>query len=94
MVKRKKRECLNYITYAVCSYMFAVSAYASSLTLFLQSEKDRHHVDLLELSNFENPSNSGKKKGYRRMRLKNTFDKRAKKLSQLNKALFRQSLQQ
>ena len=74
--------------------MFAVSAYASSLTLFLQSEKDRHHVDLLELSNFENPSNSGKKKGYRRMRLKNTFDKRAKKLSQLNKALFRQSLQQ
>ena len=45
--------------------MLAVSAYASSLTLFLQSlQKDYHSIDLLELSNFGNPSGSGTKKGY------------------------------
>ena len=34
---------------------------------------------MLELSNFGNPSGSGTKKGYKRVRSKNTFDKRAKK---------------
>ena len=79
LVKCKKRECLNYSTYGVCGDTFAVSAYASSLTLFLQLQKDRHSVDFLELSNFGTPSGSGTKKGYRRMRSKNTFDKGAKK---------------
>ena len=54
-------------------------AYTSSLTLFLRLQKDRHSVDLFELSNFGNLSGSGTKKGYRRMRSKNTFDKVAKK---------------
>ena len=36
-------------------------------------------VDWFELSNFGNLSGSGTKKGYRRMRSKNTFDKGAKK---------------
>ena len=79
LVKYKKWECLNYITYAACGYTFAVSAYTSSLTLFLQLKKDRYCVDLLELSNFGNPNGAGTKKGYRRMRSKNTFDKGAKK---------------
>ena len=79
MVKCKKRECLNYSTFGVCGHTFAVSTYTSSLTLFLELQKDPHSVDLLELSNFGNPSGSGTKKGYRRMRLKKTFDKGAKK---------------
>ena len=48
----EKRECLNYSTYGVCGHAVAVSAYTSSLTLFLQLQKCRHSVDLLELSNF------------------------------------------
>ena len=34
---------------------------------------------MLELSNFGNPSGSGTKRGYKRLRSKNTFDKGAKK---------------
>ena len=51
LVKCNIRECLNYnSTYGVCGHMIAVSAYTSSLTLFLQSlQKDRHKIDLLEL---------------------------------------------
>ena len=64
LVKCKKRECLNYSTYGVCGHTLAVSAYTSSLTLFLQSlQKDRHNIDFLELLNFGNPSGSGTKKG-------------------------------
>ena len=69
LVKCRIRKCLNYSTYGVCGHTIAVSAYTSSLTLFLQSlQKDRHKIDLLELSNFGNPSDSGKKKGYKRVR--------------------------
>ena len=74
-----KREFLNNGTYGVCGHTFAVSAYTSNLTLFLQLQKERHSVDLLELSNFGNPSGSGIKKGYRRMRSRNTFYEGAKK---------------
>ena len=78
-MKCKKRECLNYSTYGAYGQTLAVSAYTSSLTLFLQLQTDRHSVDLFELSNFGNLSGSGAKKGYRRMRSKNTFDTGAKK---------------
>ena len=78
-MKCKKRECFNSSTYGVCGHTFVVSAYTSSLILFLQLQKDRHSVDLLELSNFGAPSASGTKKGYRRMQSKNAFDKGAKK---------------
>ena len=68
LVKCKKRECLNYRTYGICDHTIAVSVYTSSLTLFLESlQKDRHNIDLLELSNFGNPSGSGTKKGYKRV---------------------------
>ena len=50
--------------YSVCGHRLAVSAYTSSLTLFMQSlQKDHHNINLLELSNFVNPSGSGLKKG-------------------------------
>ena len=78
-MKCGKRECLNYSKYSVCGHTFAVGAYSSSLTLFLQLQKDRQSVDLLELSNFGTPNSSGTKKGFRRMRSKNTFDKGAEK---------------
>ena len=69
LVKCKIRRCLNYSTYDVCGHTIAVSAYTSSLTLFLQSlQKDRHKIDLFELSNFGNPSDSGTKKGYKTVR--------------------------
>ena len=68
LVKCKRRECLNYSTYDVCGHTLAVSAYTSSLTIFLLSlQKDRHNIDLLERSNFGNPSGSGTKKGYKRV---------------------------
>ena len=86
-MKSKKREYLNYSTYGVCSHTFAVSAYNSSLTLFLQLQKDHHSVHLLELSNFGTPSGSGTKKGYRRMRSKNTFDKGAKKTKSTKRSI-------
>ena len=50
--------------YGVYGHTFAVSAYTNSLTLFLQLQKNRHSVDLFELSNFGNLSGSGTKKGY------------------------------
>ena len=50
--------------YGVYGHTFAVSAYTNSLTLFLQLQKNRHSVDLFELSNFGNLSASGTKKGY------------------------------
>ena len=57
-----------------------MSACTNSLTLFLQSlQKDRHSDNLLELSNLGNPIGSGTKKGYKRVRSKNTSDKGAKK---------------
>ena len=69
-----------YRTNGVCGHTLAMSAYTSSLTLILQSlQKDRHSVDLLELSNFGNPSGSGTNKGYKRVWSKTTFDKGAKK---------------
>ena len=64
-----------------------MSAYTSSLTLFLQSQKDCHSVHLLELSNFGTPSGSGTKKCCRRMRSKNTFDKRAKKTKSAKRSI-------
>ena len=68
LIKCKIQECLNYSTYGVCGQTIAVSAYTSSLTLFLQPlQKDRHKIDLLELSNFGNPSGSGTTKGYKRV---------------------------
>ena len=53
-----------------------MSAYASSLTLFLLLQKDRHSVDLFELSNFGNLSGS-----------KNTFDKVAKKTKSIKRSI-------
>ena len=73
--------------YGVCGHTLAVSAYTSSLTLFLQLQKDGHSVDLLELSNLINPSGSGTKKGYRRVRSKNTFDKGAKKTKSTKRSI-------
>ena len=68
LVKCKKRKCVNYRTYGVCGHTIAVSVYTSSLTLYLQSlQKDRHNINLLELSNFGNPSGSGTKTGYKRV---------------------------
>ena len=67
--------------------MFAVNAYISSLMLFLQLQKDRHSVDLFAPSNFGNLSGSGTKKGYRRMRSKNTFDKGAKKTKSTKRSI-------
>ena len=68
VIKCKKREYPNYSAYGVCGHTLAVSAYSSSLTLFLQSlQKDRRIFDLLELSNFGNPNGSGTKKGYKRV---------------------------
>ena len=86
-MKCKKQECLNYSTYGVYGHTFAVSAYTSSLTLFLQLQKDRHSVDLFELSNFGNLSGSGTKKGYRRMRSKNTFHKAAEKTKSTKRSI-------
>ena len=68
MVKCKKRENLNYSTFDVCGHTLAVSGYGCSLTLFLQSlQKSRHKIDLLEPSNFGNPSGSRTKKSYKRV---------------------------
>ena len=67
-------------TYGVCGHTLAVSAYNSSLTLFLQSlQKDHHSVDLLEFSNFGNPSGSRTKGRLQNVRSKNIFDNGAKK---------------
>ena len=87
LVKCKKQECLNYSTYGACVHTFPVRAYTSSLTLFLQLQKDRHSVDLLELSNLENPSSSVTRKSYRKMRSKNTFDKGAKKTKSAKRSI-------
>ena len=84
-MKRKKRECLNCSTYGVCGHTFAVSAYTSSLTLFLQLQKNCHSVD--SFSNFGNPTGSGAKKGYRRLRSKNTFDKGEKKTKSTKRSI-------
>ena len=86
-MKCKTRECLNYSTNGVYGHKFAGSAYTDSSTLFLQLQKDRHSVDLFELSNFGNPSGSGAKKGYRRMRSKNTSDKGAKKTKSIKRSI-------
>ena len=84
LAKCKQRKCLNYSTYGVCGHTLEESACTSSLTWFLQSlQKDRHSVDFLELPNFGNPSGSGPKVDYKRVRSKNISDKRLK-------ALFRQ----
>ena len=62
-----------------------MSAYASSLTLFLQLlQKDRRNIDLLEFSNFGKPSGSGTEKGYKRVRSKSISDKGAKKTKSTN----------
>ena len=62
-----------------------MSAYTSSLTLFLHSvQKDHHNIDLLELSNFGDPSGSGTKKGYKKVRSKSISDKGAKKTKSTN----------
>ena len=78
----------NYSMYGVCGHTLAVSAYTSSLTIFLQSlQKDHHNIDLLELSNFGNHSGSGTKKGYKRVRSKNIFDKGVKKTKSANRSI-------
>ena len=88
LVKCKKRECLNYSAYGVCGHTLTVRAYTSSLTLFLQSlQKDRHNIDLLELSNFVNPSGSGTKKGYKRAQSKSISDKVPKKTKSTNRSI-------
>ena len=52
----------------VCGLTLAVSSYSSSLTLLQQLlRKDRHSVDLLEISNFLNPRGSVTKKGCKRV---------------------------
>ena len=87
-MKCKKRECLNYSTYDVVGHTLAMSAYTSTLTLFLQSlQKDRHNIDLLELSNFGNPSGSGVKKCYEKVRSKSIFDKGARKTKSTNRRI-------
>ena len=65
-----------------------MSAYVSSLTLSLQSlQKDCHNIDFLELSNFGNPSGSGSKKDYKRVRSKSIFDKGVKKTKSTNRSI-------
>ena len=65
-----------------------MSAYASSLTLFLQLlQKDRRNIDLLEFSNFGNPSGSGTEKGYKRVLSKSISDKGAKKTNSTNRSI-------
>ena len=74
--------------YGVCGHSIDVSAYTNSLTLFLQLlQKDRHNIDLPELSSFGNPSGSGTKKGYNIERSKNISDKRAKKTKSTNRSI-------
>ena len=87
-MKYKKREHLNYSAYGICGHLLAVSADSSSLNLFLQSlQKNRHSLNLFELSNFGNPNGSETKKGYKRVRSKNILIKEQRELSQLNEAL-------
>ena len=94
LVKCKKRECPKHSTYGVCGHTLEVSACTRSLTLFLQSlQKDHHSVDLLELSNFGNPSGSGPKKGYKRVRSKNISDKRAKRTKSTKQSIISLILQ-
>ena len=77
-------------TYGVCCHTLAVSAYTSSLSLFLQSlQKDHHSLDLLELSNF---GNQEQKKGYKMCDQKIYLITEQRKLSQLNEELFREFL--
>lgn len=73
LLKCKKRDFLSYNTYDVCGHTLAESACTSTSRL----HKDRHSVDLLEVSNLGNPSGSGPKKGYKRVESKNMRDKRA-----------------
>ena len=93
-MKCKKREWLNHSTYGVYGHTFAVSAYTSSLTLFLQLQKNDHSVNLFELSNFGNLSGSGTKKATEECDQKILLIKGQRKLSQLKEALFGQFLQQ
>ena len=87
-MKCKKRACLSYSTYGVCGHTLAVSAYTTFLTLFLQSlQKDHHNINLFELSNFGNPSGSGTKKGYKRLRSESISDKGAKKTKSTNRSI-------
>ena len=86
-MKCKKRECLDYSTYSVYGHTVAVSACTSSFTLFLQLQKDRHSVDLFELSNFGNLSGSGKKKDYRKTRSKILLIKEVKKTKSTKRSI-------
>ena len=90
LLKCKKRDFLNYNTYHVCGHTLEKSACTSTSRL----QKDRHSVDLLEVSNVGNPSGSGPKKGYKRVESKIYVIKEQRELSQLKKELFRQFLQQ
>ena len=88
LVKCKEREFLNYSMQGICGHTLAVSVYTSSLTLFLQSlQKDSHTMDSLELSHIGNPSGSGTKKDYKRVRSKSFSEKGAKKTYSTNRII-------
>ena len=90
-VRCKQREWLNYSMYGVCGHTLEESACTSSLILFLQSiQKDRHSVDLFELSNIGNPSGSGPKKEYKRVRSKNISEKTVKRTKSTKQSIIRQ----
>ena len=79
----------------VFGHTLAVSACTSSLSLFLQSlQKDRHSVDLLELSNSGIQVAQDQRKATKECDQKIFLINEQRELSQLNEALFRQFFQQ
>ena len=84
----KNKNYSNYSMCGVCGLTLAVSSYSSSLTLLQQLlRKDRHSVDLLEISNFLNPRGSVTKKGCKRVWSKNISDKGAKRTKSTERAI-------
>ena len=84
----KNKNYSNYSMCGVCGLTLAVSSYSSSLTLLQQLlRKDRHSVDLLEISNFLNPRGSVTKKGCKRVWSKNISDKGTKRTKSTERAI-------
>ena len=72
-----------------------MSAYSTSLTLFLQLlQKDRQSVHLLELSNLEIQVDQEQRKATKECDQKIFLIKEQRELSQLKEALFHQFFQQ
>ena len=87
-MKRKRQQYLYYSTCTACGHTLVVRAYSNGFTLFLQPlQKVRQSVDLLEVSNFRNPSGSETKNGYKRERSKNISDKGAKRTKSTKRSI-------